>query len=200
MIDDIRTMKDRIEKAKKQKALQDAKSKKTQKEKIYEKAETRIIKTQKEKEEEEIKTVRIQKAFSFLKIAAAVAIFALSGFVLHSAMKDKSGYANVSVLNTEDEADDMEAKTAERFIRKILSEIERDGIDAIREQWSPYADEESRFYAEEMLFGTNSSSLELCSVKRLPDSQLKVVCMRDSHPISFRIARHEDKMVLVSVD
>ncbi len=200
MIDDIRNLKNRIGEAQKRKASMDARTKSEAKSGLYAAAEQKIQKREQDKILVHEKSAAVEKAVLYLKFSGVAAIFAACIFFLNSSLKPKDMHTDAIVVNIEEEADEIEQKTAERFIRIILSEIERGGISSIEERWTPHADEEARVQAEEMLFGTNSSSVEIGAVRKLHPSQLRVLCTRNSHPLSFRLSKTNEGIRLVSVE
>ncbi len=200
MINDIRQMKKRIERAQKEKLIEQERSKKEAKNKVYDNARRTINEIKRKELGRKTQWIKIEKTFLYLKFVAVFAIFAIFTFFLNSAFKDKSKQTNVKILNEENEANELDTKIAEKYIRSILNDVELEGTNSLSRYWSANTDEEARFYGEELLLGIDKVSLEICCVKELPNSQFKVECRRNSHPLSLRFAKNNGKMLLISVN
>ena len=199
MINDIREMKNRIGEARKRHASEQEKKKNEVKTKIYGEAKKKIQKVEEKKIEKAKRSLKFERIIFPLKISA-VASLMIPLALINNTFKEKPVYLNVPISLAEEDSNELEQKTAERFVRTVLSEIERGGISAIEGLINPNADEEARIQAEELLFGASSSSFEISAVKKIHPTQFKVICLRNSQPISFRIAKLPEGMKLLSVE
>ncbi len=200
MLQDVRQMKEKIERAKREKALEQESLKEKHKNEVYGSVHQRVEDMKRKRVETHKSRVRLGKTFMFLKLSGVAGLFILLAFSINYAFRDSIGTGKVKILMEEGEADELDAAMASKYVREMLDDVAGNGVDALKNHWSPSADEESRFYGEEILGEINASAVDFKSVKSLPHNFLKVNCTNNGHPLSFSIAKDSNKMLLISVN
>jgi len=200
MLNDIRQIREKVERAKKEKALEQENLKEKHKNDVYSSVHQKVKDMKRKNIETHKSRVRLGKTAFFLKLSGVACLFIFLAFALHSALNDSKNIGKVKILMEEGEADELDAAMASKYVREMLDDVEGNGVDALKNHWSSGADEESRFYGEEILGKINVSSVDFKSVKSLPHNSLKVNCTNNGHPLSFSIAKGSNKMSLISVN
>ncbi len=200
MLQDIRQVREKVENAKRLKALEQKRINEKHKDDVYSGVRKAINETRKRNAELKKNTEKIGRSFIFMKISAAACLLVFAAFLVHSAFKDNTPNRNVTILIQEEPADELETAVAVKYVREILEDVALSGTKALDNHWSSHADEESRFYAGEVLQGGTTSPIESKSVNRLSDNSFKVYCEHGGHPVSFYVGRESGKMSLIAVN
>lgn len=200
MLNDVRQMREKIEKAKKEKALEQENLKEKQKREVYSKVHQQVKDVKRKNIETHKIRIRLDKTAFFLKISGVAALFMLLAFALHSTFSNSKDIRKVKILMEEGDADELDAAMASKYVKEILNDVADNGVNALENHWSSSADEESRFYGKELLCEINASSVDFKSVKSLPHNSLKVNCAYNGHPLSFSIGKDLENMSLISVN
>ncbi len=200
MLKDIREMRERIEKTRKEQAQRREKTAIEHKSSVYSDIQRKFEVSGELKAKEAETRARISKAFIFAKFAGVALIFALLAVTLNAALKNKNNLDGVKIVLEEKEATELDVALAKKYMTSLMNDLKSGGTKALTAHWHPNADEEARFYGEEILSNADPDSIQLEEVHAVSDNLLKLNCLRDGHPVGLYIRKDSGKISLLSVN
>ncbi|HBC86962.1 MAG TPA: hypothetical protein DCZ94_08420 [Lentisphaeria bacterium] len=191
---ELRSIKEKIEIAKRKKEQCNSDLKSSEKKSIY----NEILQRKREEEKKKIKDKkaqsRLKRKFIFLKTVAAVFFLVASGIVLYGGV-NACVACNGAPVDKGETANEREAASAFRQMGEILEAARREDAGL----WSPHVDPESKFYGESILSGINSRTIVPDTVKKLHGGKLKAMYRNDGRILSFVLDSSSDKPSLISI-
>ncbi len=199
---DLREIREKIEAARKKKAVEDAKTENDRKTGIISDVIGKRKKDQDTAAKEQKASVRIARAFSFMKAAGVAVLLTAAAFAIHAGLIRKDdALKNVRIIQAEEPACEEEASAAIKSSGEILEALSKNGTGILNNYWSKRADGEARFNGESILGTLNPSEFKFCAVKRIPGmSALKVEGRWKRHPVSLILDSSSDELLLISVE
>ncbi|GEM_PF-3223854 len=195
---EIRSIKEKIEIAKRKKEQDNSDLKSSEKKSIY----NEILQRKREEEKKIIKDKkaqsRLKKKFIFLKTVATVLFLVASGIVLYGGV-NACVSCNGAPVDKGEKVNEREAASAFRQTGEILEAARREDTGDREGIWSPHVDPESKFHGESILSGIDSRTIVPDAVKKLPGGKLKAMYRSDGRILSFVLDSSSDKLSLISI-
>jgi len=196
---EIRSIKEKIEIARRKNEQEQAGLKSSEKKNIY----ADILKRRKEEEEKIIQKEkaqsRLRRKLLFLKAVAAIFFVVVSGMVLYAGIEVCASNSGAPVEKGE-VASETETTSAFKRVGELLEGIRSSEAAEGEEIWSPHVDAESRFYGESIVAGIDPKVIIPDSVKKFSDGRYKAIYRNDKRLLSFVLEASAGKLVSVYWD